>query len=192
MFQLLENPDENIILNAVTLLLKIISNILSNPNEEKYRKISKVNAAFSKRLGALTGGSSCMEALGFILQGDDWVLVPSGEAWENLLACKKKLEKFSEKLALSLASKPASNATSAPPVPAAPPISVPPQAPVDGTTPQIDAATMLLMQQLIQGLASASVQPSAGQGSLPPTGSSQEGNNQEAAAEVSLEVSADI
>jgi hypothetical protein len=97
MFTLLENSEE-IVENAVGILIKIIDNIVSNPNNEKFRRIGTKNAAFSKKIGTVRGGNQCMSAIGFKLMNDDWILTPSGEAWVHLLQCREKLQKFSVKL----------------------------------------------------------------------------------------------
>jgi len=97
MFALLESS-EDIVKNALGLLAKIIANIVSNPMEEKFRRIGRNNAAFSKKLGAVPGGTSCMEALGFRLVQDDWILDANAEAWDNLVACQTKLNRFNDNL----------------------------------------------------------------------------------------------
>lgn len=93
MMQLLSN-EENSAKEAVVLLLKIISNIIKNPMEEKYRKVKNSNAAFQKKIISLHGGVVCISVLGFQLIGDEWVLIPTSDAWNTLLACQAKLDKF--------------------------------------------------------------------------------------------------
>jgi hypothetical protein len=83
---------------AATVLLKIISNITLHPVEEKYRRLNRTNQAFSKKVGTVAGGVDCMIALGFHLEGDEFVLIPNAEAWDNIVACKNKLEKFVKRL----------------------------------------------------------------------------------------------
>ena len=84
---------------AVTTLQKVVSNILSNPNEEKFRKLKQSNAAFGRRLGNLPGGHDAMLAVGFVSEtpeGADephFVLTPSAAAWNVLQDCKTKIEK---------------------------------------------------------------------------------------------------
>ena len=63
------NPPQTY-MTAVTTLEKILSNIITNPLEEKYRRVKKQNAAFQKRLGGLTGGDDAMKAAGFVTQLD--------------------------------------------------------------------------------------------------------------------------
>lgn len=98
MFELLQSSDESAVLACVTTLFKVISNIIAFPQDDKYRRLNRTNAAFAKKVGSLNGGSSCMIALGFQLVGDDWILVPNASAWDNITSCKTKLEKFSQKL----------------------------------------------------------------------------------------------
>ncbi len=96
--RILLNNSETVVEEAVQLLLKIVSNITKNPSEDKYRKLSNTNATFSKKVGTVNGGTQCMEGIGFILQGSDWILYPSADAWELLVKCKSKLEKFLNKI----------------------------------------------------------------------------------------------
>lgn len=98
MFELLKSPDESAVEAAITLLLKIVSNIISHPLDDKYRRLNRSNVAFSKKIGSLNGGSASMLALGFQLIGEDWILVPNSEAWNNIVSCHKKLEKFSQRI----------------------------------------------------------------------------------------------
>ena len=97
MHLLLDNSPQ-IVEDAVGLLLKVAMNIINNPSEDKYRRLGSTNATFIKKLGSVKGGVSCMEGLGFRLQGTDWMLTPSPEAWEALIQCKTKLDKFAAKL----------------------------------------------------------------------------------------------
>ena len=99
MHLLLNNPEE-IVDEAVTLLIKICNNIITNPNEEKYRKVNNTNAIFTKKIGTVDGGLSCMEGIGFRLIGSEWILQPSESAWEVLLKCKSKLDVFLGRLRL--------------------------------------------------------------------------------------------
>jgi hypothetical protein len=116
--------------------------------EEKYRRLSRTNAAFSKKVGSLKGGSNCMMALGFSLEGDEWVLTPSAQAWENLMACKGKLERFAHKLNQTLGSeKTTAIPAAAPAIPAAAPAVAATSSP---PVPSIDPANLVLMQQLLQ------------------------------------------
>mmetsp|Transcript_52493 Transcript_52493/g.127103 ORF Transcript_52493/g.127103 Transcript_52493/m.127103 type:complete len:475 (-) Transcript_52493:2173-3597(-) len=82
---------------AVETLLKVLSNITDKPHEEKYRKVKRSNAAFSKRLGSVTGGHDAMAAVGFsvIKDGEEefYTLNASAEAWEKLLSSKSQVQR---------------------------------------------------------------------------------------------------
>ena len=77
---------------AIILLLKIISNVIDKPLEEKYRKVKASSKAFTKL--EIKGGKECMSAMGFNLSGEEYVLTPSAQAWEVLIACQSKLDRF--------------------------------------------------------------------------------------------------
>eukprot|EP01041_Mallomonas_annulata_P001774 gene1774-3434_t len=83
---------------AVTTLSKIVRNIIDNPQEEKFRKLKNSNAAFQKKLLSLGGGPDCLKALGFTLVGEEWILVPTSDAWDLLVYSKDKLERFISQL----------------------------------------------------------------------------------------------
>lgn len=100
------NNSEEIVQAAVSILSKIISNIIAHPNDEKYRKINKNNVAFSKKVGTIQGGEGCLIALGFQMQGEEWVLIPNANAWDNLVNCQGKLTRFCDRLANALKSGP--------------------------------------------------------------------------------------
>ena len=96
------NDDEKAIFDAVDLLGKIVSNIIQNPSEEKYRKIKKESGALKKKLLEISGGAKCFESLGFQSIGDEYVLPAAAENWQNLLSCKGKLDGFKSKLSLKI------------------------------------------------------------------------------------------
>jgi hypothetical protein len=95
---LLLGNDEDTVSNAVSTLLKIVSNIIQTPLEEKFRKVNNNNAAFKKKVGGVLGGPQCMMALGFTLIGDEWILEPHSDVWDNLIICKNKAERFMQRL----------------------------------------------------------------------------------------------
>ena len=62
--------------------------------EEKYRTIKKSNPAFSRRLGAVTGGSDLLLASGFDIETREegveyYVLVPDADKWPRLVAARE-------------------------------------------------------------------------------------------------------
>jgi PUB domain/Ubiquitin family len=75
---------------AVTTLDKILSNIVDNPMDEKYRKVKKQNPAFQRRLGGVNGGDAVMTAVGFssvTVDGEDvYLLKANADAWPMVVA----------------------------------------------------------------------------------------------------------
>lgn len=156
---LLLGNDEATVTNAVSTLLKIVNNIIQSPMEEKFRKVSNKNAAFSKKVGTVPGGPQCMTALGFTLRGDDWILEPHPELWDNLLLCQSKAERFMQRLENN---KNNNSSHSQQPLPTSSTASI--SAPVatsantvnpaaNASNPAPSAADVLALQQLLQILA---------------------------------------
>lgn len=83
---------------ATSTLLKVVANIINNPNEDKYRSIKKSNAVFAKKVTSLPGGIDVLLSLGFSSGPEEYVLYPSEDAWNVLVSCKLKLETFLSKL----------------------------------------------------------------------------------------------
>lgn len=172
MFELLQNSDEAVVQAAVSVLLKVITNIILQPSIEKYRRLSRTNAAFTKKVGNVGGGSNCMIALGFQLIGDEWVLVPCAEAWENITSCKAKLEKFSQKLSVQMATSSSIVAQAA----SVESTTLPPASLVAQSTPLSPQAVQLFLQSLAAMQASMPSQPSSSQEMAGPTSDMQEEN----------------
>lgn len=109
------NPPQTYI-TAVTTLEKVLSNITSNPMEEKYRKVKKMNAAFQKRLGGVAGGDDAMKAAGFVTEMDNaeevYIMHASAEQWPQLMAAKATVE-AAVREAKAAASAPPPNAAAA-------------------------------------------------------------------------------
>ncbi len=79
---------------ALTTMQKLLNNIVTKPQEEKYRKVKRANAAFQKRLGRLNGAHDALTVVGFIVnENDEYTLVPSPEAWPKLLESKAAIDK---------------------------------------------------------------------------------------------------
>lgn len=143
--QTLLSNSEDVVSGAVSLLAKITGNIVHHPMEEKYRKLKSSNATFASKVHTVKGGPDCMRALGFAEEGGEWVLHPSAQGWDLLVACKKKLDIFNEKLTKATSDR------SSGVLPAAVALSASP------TSPPIDANTLLAMQEFLKSL--AAVQP---------------------------------
>jgi hypothetical protein len=83
-------------LTAVLTLEKALTNIMTHPLEEKYRKVKQQNPAFRKRLGGLVGGDAAMLAAGFITEMSEgeqvYMMHASPQAWPKLVASKTIIE----------------------------------------------------------------------------------------------------
>lgn len=53
-------------IDAVTILLKILDNIIREPNNAKYRKIRLENKTIKEKLLALVGMRALLEQIGFV------------------------------------------------------------------------------------------------------------------------------
>lgn len=77
---------------AISTLDKILSNVIENPMEEKYRSLKVQNAAFQRRLGGLPGGNAAILACGFTIETVDseekYCMAASADKWAGLLATK--------------------------------------------------------------------------------------------------------
>lgn len=50
---------------AVRLLIKIANNIISNPSDERFRKLNKSNANIANKILKIKGGSESLHLMGF-------------------------------------------------------------------------------------------------------------------------------
>ena len=66
------NPD--VARTALSTLRVYLNNLLSNPGEDKFRRIKKDNRAFQDRIAKVTGGLNFLKAAGFREDGDFWVM----------------------------------------------------------------------------------------------------------------------
>ena len=93
LMRLKQNNPLSVYATAVGTLDKVLTNIVNNPMEEKYRKVKKNNAAFGKRLGKLVGGHDCMLGAGFVVEhqnGEEiYQFHASATKWGALLETKK-------------------------------------------------------------------------------------------------------
>ncbi|EGZ23569.1 hypothetical protein PHYSODRAFT_478118 [Phytophthora sojae] len=62
---------------AITTLMKIVTNILSDPENEKIRSIRLSNAAFHRSVGQVKGGLEFLQSLGFALVPETQTIVLS-------------------------------------------------------------------------------------------------------------------
>ena len=61
---------------CLELCFKIVSNILANQSEPKFRRLKRSNAKVTSCIVAVAGGLDLLSSLGFEQQGDELVLPP--------------------------------------------------------------------------------------------------------------------
>ena len=88
---------------CVATLIKVASNIMGAPMEDKFRRVPATNKNFVAKVGSLRGGSPILQSMGFRLESEHWVLVPSADAWEVLTQCHDKLNRFQSRLLVGTA-----------------------------------------------------------------------------------------
>ncbi|XP_064184811.1 UBX domain-containing protein 6-like [Anguilla rostrata] len=59
------NKDREKVKAGVDIISKYVDNILSNPTEEKYRKIKRSNKVFQEKVSSLEGSTEFLQAVGF-------------------------------------------------------------------------------------------------------------------------------
>lgn len=84
---------------SLSTIHKIVSNIVKNPYEEKYRKVRSSNALIQRKLVSVSGALAVLEAVGFVrTTQEEYSINISAAAWDNLVACQRKLELFLQKV----------------------------------------------------------------------------------------------
>ncbi len=81
--------------SCLNTLKIILSNILKNPTEEKFRKVKKTNPNFEERVGQHQAGMKILEKLGFLPDGE--FLVCSNPVTDDFKGSIEILEKKLEK-----------------------------------------------------------------------------------------------
>jgi ubiquilin len=158
MRRILDSNSEEVVRGAVGLLVKVAANIIAHPMEEKYRKIKASSAALSSKVLAAQGGAECLRALGFTEErGEEWVLHPSAERWEALVAARAKLEAFQNAMQAAPSPPPASGPAAMPALAprvaaAAPSPSASSSSSAVGSAAAPSAEDVLAMRELLQGL----------------------------------------
>jgi len=99
--ELRSNNPPSVYATAVATLEKVLTNIVANPMEEKYRRVKRQNPAFRKRLGGLGGGHACMLACGFTVEQqaaeEVYQLRASADRWNNLVEATETVAEASKK-----------------------------------------------------------------------------------------------
>jgi len=169
MGMLLENRPE-VVSMAVETALKITTNIVSHPLEEKYRRLPATNANLNNKLLGVAGGKDLLSALGFNLttDGSAWQLEPSAERWETLNACHKKLSVFCKKLSET----PTASPNPVPPAAVAPTIATLPSTPG-----AVSGSEQLGQEDLVRLIASLAAASFAGNSSSGGSGGGESNNS---------------
>ncbi|GFQ98824.1 UBX domain-containing protein 6 [Trichonephila clavata] len=87
------NENKEKVQRGIETLSRYLTNILDNPDEEKYRKIRLNNKVFQERIVGLEGALDFLDAAGFnkqVIDNEDY-LVFSGTDFENLQMLKEAL-----------------------------------------------------------------------------------------------------
>lgn len=74
----LEGNSKTAFINGFTIFLKLLNNIIDNPQEEKYRKFKKTNPRISGELLSLDGMEQLILDSGFEIDGDEFILRRGG------------------------------------------------------------------------------------------------------------------
>ncbi|KAK0167928.1 hypothetical protein PV327_001780 [Microctonus hyperodae] len=90
---LLGENDTQIRENALRILLKICDNIIKHPEVAKYRRIQVANATISEKLLPASGGVECLFELGFIEDGE-YFLLPSNASISRVENIEKLLREL--------------------------------------------------------------------------------------------------
>jgi len=82
--------------NCLNTLRLILSNIVKNPNEEKFRKAKTSNPNFEERIGKIQAGMKILQVLGFVPDGEFLVVAnPNLDDFKkSIVALEKELEKL--------------------------------------------------------------------------------------------------
>lgn len=64
--KLKDNCERERYFGALKTLKTFLSNLVSKPHEEKFRRVRVSNKTFQKRLASIPGGLACMHAIGFV------------------------------------------------------------------------------------------------------------------------------
>lgn len=72
-----KNPKKSYV-GAITIFIKLLSNIVENPNQEKFRKFKKSNSRISSELLSVDGMTELILDAGFELDGDEFMLRRGG------------------------------------------------------------------------------------------------------------------
>lgn len=93
-----DSNDQSLVPGAVQLLLKIVENIISHPDDPKFRKIKTNSKLLNDKILSLKNGEVLLFQTGFVKENDEYVLHPDEFLYNYLIYIKQKLEKFIDKI----------------------------------------------------------------------------------------------
>jgi len=64
---------------AITLMLKLLQNVVSNPDNPKYRRLKRTNATLQAKIFSVPGCAELLMAAGFEPEGEEELVLPTGE-----------------------------------------------------------------------------------------------------------------
>ena len=91
---IVDSNDQSLVPGAIELLLKVVKNIILNPNDEKFRKIKTNNKFLNSKLLCLNHGEVLLFKTGFVKVNDEYILHPDEFLYCHLIYISSKLEKF--------------------------------------------------------------------------------------------------
>jgi peptide-N4-(N-acetyl-beta-glucosaminyl)asparagine amidase len=89
-FQKLKSNSSSICEETVRILVKIVDNIVKDPNNLKVRSLQKSNSTVKNKILAIKGGLECLKLLGF-QEGDTNFVLPSSTPISKLEEIKRSL-----------------------------------------------------------------------------------------------------
>ncbi len=91
---IVDSNEQSVIPGAIELLLKVVKNVILNPNDEKFRKIKTNNKYLNNKLLSLNHGEVLLLHTGFIKENDEYILYPDEFLYNHLVYISSKLDKF--------------------------------------------------------------------------------------------------
>ena len=85
-----DSNDQALVTGAVQLLFKIVQNIISNPDDPKFRKIKTNSKLLNDKILSLKNGEVLLLQTGFVKENDEYVLHPDEFLYNYLIYIKQK------------------------------------------------------------------------------------------------------
>lgn len=96
---ILSTAPSAVIVEAMITILKYVNNVISNPDEQKYRSINMENRTFEEKISKMIGSIDFLVSIGFIPVGSTLLLDGSTlEVSKLMIEAKKLIDKILDKL----------------------------------------------------------------------------------------------